>query len=176
MDLKLLNRTHANMLTQFAMLLFSIVAPLDFCQHKTSGLHINQLLRNIQAVHVTSRCQGLFPPHPKFEGKALGTRLTGRPGIFFHSPEAKYQSPQVTGHCQSTALPVTKSWKEYNLKQQNRPTKHIIFKICLKGNLCVQERIAQTKLTAQLTGFTACCESKMATPPPPPTTPPTANK
>ena len=26
--------------------------------------------------HVTSRCQGLFPPHPFFEGKALGTRLT----------------------------------------------------------------------------------------------------
>ena len=25
--------------------------------------------------HVTSRCQGLFPPDPFFEGKALGTRL-----------------------------------------------------------------------------------------------------
>ena len=24
---------------------------------------------------MTSRCQGLFPPHPFFEGKALGTRL-----------------------------------------------------------------------------------------------------
>ena len=24
---------------------------------------------------MTSRCQGLFPPHPVFEGKALGTRL-----------------------------------------------------------------------------------------------------
>ena len=76
MDLKLLNRTHAKILTQFAMLLFSIVAPFDFCQRKTSGLHINQLLRNIQAVHVTSRCQDLFPPHPFFKGKALGTRLS----------------------------------------------------------------------------------------------------
>ena len=27
------------------------------------------------ACHVTSRCQGLFPPHPFFEEKALGTRL-----------------------------------------------------------------------------------------------------
>ena len=26
-------------------------------------------------MHVTSRCQGLFPPHPFFKGKALGTRL-----------------------------------------------------------------------------------------------------
>ena len=26
-------------------------------------------------MHVTSRCQGLFPPHPLFKGKALGTRL-----------------------------------------------------------------------------------------------------
>ena len=25
---------------------------------------------------MTSRCQGLFPPHPCFKGKALGTRLT----------------------------------------------------------------------------------------------------
>ena len=41
---------------------------------KTSGLHINQLLRNIQAVHVTSRCQGLFPTHRFFKGKALVTR------------------------------------------------------------------------------------------------------
>ena len=24
---------------------------------------------------MTSRCQGLFPPHPFLEGKALGTRL-----------------------------------------------------------------------------------------------------
>ena len=24
---------------------------------------------------MTSRCQGLFPPHPFFKGKALGTRL-----------------------------------------------------------------------------------------------------
>ena len=31
------------------------------------------------ACHVTSRCQGLFPPHPLFEGKALGTRLTDTP-------------------------------------------------------------------------------------------------
>ena len=29
--------------------------------------------------HVTSRCQGLFPPHPFFERKALGTRLVFRP-------------------------------------------------------------------------------------------------
>ena len=28
--------------------------------------------------HVTSRCQGLFPPHPIFEGKALETRLVYR--------------------------------------------------------------------------------------------------
>ena len=27
---------------------------------------------------MTSRCQGLFPPHPFFEGKALGTRLDHR--------------------------------------------------------------------------------------------------
>ena len=26
-------------------------------------------------MHVTSRCRGLFPPHPFFKGKALGTRL-----------------------------------------------------------------------------------------------------
>ena len=26
-------------------------------------------------VYVTRRCQDLFPPHPFFEGKALGTRL-----------------------------------------------------------------------------------------------------
>ena len=26
-------------------------------------------------MHVTSRCQGLFPPNPFFKGKALGTRL-----------------------------------------------------------------------------------------------------
>ena len=25
---------------------------------------------------MTSRCQGLFPPHPFFKGKALGTRLS----------------------------------------------------------------------------------------------------
>ena len=31
-------------------------------------------------MHVTSRCQGLFPPHPWFKGKVLGTRLyTARP-------------------------------------------------------------------------------------------------
>ena len=29
--------------------------------------------------YVTSRYQGLFPPHPFFKGKALGTRLRGRP-------------------------------------------------------------------------------------------------
>ena len=50
MDLKLLNRTHAKILTWLAMLLFSIVAPFDFCQRKSSGLHIMHiiyLLRNI---------------------------------------------------------------------------------------------------------------------------------
>ena len=26
---------------------------------------------------MTSRCQGLFPPHPFFKGKALGTRSRG---------------------------------------------------------------------------------------------------
>ena len=29
--------------------------------------------------HVTSRCQGLLPPHPFFKGKALETRLTSAP-------------------------------------------------------------------------------------------------
>ena len=33
--------------------------------------------RVYEETRVTSRCQGLFPPHPFFEGKALGTRLPG---------------------------------------------------------------------------------------------------
>ena len=32
---------------------------------------------------MTSRCQGLFPPHPFFEGKALGTRLYNNVGVLF---------------------------------------------------------------------------------------------
>ena len=48
---------------------------------------------------------------------------------------------------------------KYILKQQNGPTKHIVFKICLKGNLRCKK--GYKKLTAQLTGFTACGKSKM---------------
>ena len=44
---------------------------------------------------MTSRCQGLFPPHPFFKGKALGTRLvaTGLDGI--SSPSLKLIAPAV---------------------------------------------------------------------------------
>ena len=37
MDLKVLIRTHAKIVSQFVMLVFSIVTPLDFCQPRSVG-------------------------------------------------------------------------------------------------------------------------------------------
>ena len=59
---------------------------------------------------MTSRCQGLFPPHPFFKGKALGTRLVLLRWIFtllcicceiFWFEDGKYVSLarfHLTGH------------------------------------------------------------------------------
>ena len=75
MDLNLLNRTDAKILQTIRDIIIFHCCSVRLLSAQTSGLHINQLLRNIQALHVTSRCQGLFPPHPFSKGKALGTRL-----------------------------------------------------------------------------------------------------
>ena len=50
---------------------------------------------------MTSRCQGLFPPHPFFKGKALGTRLRdlGRDALPSHALQA----------CEARALRVRKT-------------------------------------------------------------------
>ena len=78
---------------------------IAFCEvtHNFSFSHSANLLHpgflGCSRGHVTSRCQGLFPPHPIFEGKALETRLVYRELIILKFPISlsnflKIQYPQ----------------------------------------------------------------------------------
>ena len=61
---------------------------------------------------MTSRCQGLFPPHPFFKGKALGTRLTANDKVDklwfaingFRLPVCPYLALQIRGEKLSSKL------------------------------------------------------------------------
>lgn len=56
------------------------------------------------------------------------------------------------------------AWKERILKHQNRPTKLIVFEICLNGSLWCKKGQTYRNLTAQLTGFAVCCKIKRSIP------------
>ena len=44
-------------------------------QPRPYGFSLKKKKKKQWVVHVTGRCQGLFPPQPFFKGKAFGTRL-----------------------------------------------------------------------------------------------------
>ena len=74
MDLKLLNRkTRENIDILRDVIIFHCYSLLSAQNQRVACKLASQ--EYLGCTVVTSRCQGLFPPHPFFEEKALGTRL-----------------------------------------------------------------------------------------------------
>ena len=47
----------------------------ETCDGQSSLAYSKGHIASAASLMVTSQCQGLFPPHPFFEGEALGTKL-----------------------------------------------------------------------------------------------------
>ena len=78
-------------------------------------------------MHVTSRCQGLFPPHP-FKGKALGTRLTKFNAVLITN--SIFAANTTTGYIKKTSNSVELNvthiwWKKHSFRKRNKVIKSV---------------------------------------------------